>query len=299
MHNALNRAIQRFRNLPLQAKGLVVVAIPLAGLILVLFSFYMVQRADQTAGQALMRAFEVRAETQALHTQIQECESSVMGYLLTGDPSWLVTYRENRRELPEMVSVLERMVEGNPAEVARAQKIKSLIMRRRDVLDSLLSRLPPLSGWHPALAESSSAVEQIDAELHGMQQEENRLLEQRRAHARAVTMSGYYVVAGGLLIVPAAAIVAMLLFASAIARRLTGGADPAFAHGRTIDHADDRGAALAQRDQRSEQRPSGDEHDVHADEVPQMDGSALPDANEPYPQRPAGGGCDRGRPGRG
>lgn len=220
MQNALSRTIQHFRDLPLQAKGLVVVAIPLAGLMLVLFSFYMVQRENQAAEQALMHAFEVRDQIQAVHADIQECESTVMGYLLTGDPSWLVQYRENRRQLPEILTALERMVEGNPAEIAHAQRIKALIMQRRDVLESLLARVPPLSGWHPALAESSAAVERIDAELRGMEEEEDRLLEQRRDHAREVTKSGYYVIAAGLLVVPAAAIAAMLLFASAIARRI-------------------------------------------------------------------------------
>ncbi len=220
MRNALSSAIQHFRNLPLQAKGLVVVAIPLAGLLLVLLSFYMVQRENQAAEQALMHAFELRTGSQALHTAIQECETSVMGYLLTGDPSWLVTYKENRRELPDLLAALESMVDGNPAEVAHVQTVKALILKRRDVLDSMLARVPPLSGWRPELAESSAAVERIDGELRAMQQEENRLLEQRRDHAREVTVSGYYVIAAGLLVVPAAAIAAMLLFASAIARRI-------------------------------------------------------------------------------
>ncbi len=220
MRNALSRAIQGFRDLPLQTKGLAVVSIPLAGLMLVVFAFYMAQRENQSAERAVTHSLEVRGQIQEVHSRVQECESSVMGYLLTGDPAWLVSYREDRRKLPEILARLEEMVRNNPAELARARSIGALVMRRREELESLLTRIPPLSGWHPALAESSASVERIDRELQEMQQQEDRQLEQHWADARRATRSGFYIIAGGALLIPAAAIAAMFLFAAAIARRV-------------------------------------------------------------------------------
>ncbi len=220
MWHALFRAIDRLRDLPLLAKGLAVVAIPLTGLMLVVFAFYMVQREGQAAEHWVTHSLEVRAEIEQVYSRSQECETAVMGYLLTGDPGWLVPFREDRRELPEVLSSLERMVQDNPSQLARVRKIKDLAVKRGEALESLLAQVPPLSGWHPALAESSASVDRIDRELKELLQEEDRLLEQRWAQARKVIRHDYYVIAGGALIVPVAAVAAMFLFAAAIARRV-------------------------------------------------------------------------------
>jgi PAS domain S-box-containing protein len=220
MRDAFFRAIGRFRDLPLQTKGLAVVAIPLAGLMLVVFAFYMALRDNEAAERAVTHSLEVRAQIEEVHSRVQECETAVMGYLLTGDPAWLVPYRENRGLLPGVFAALEGMVRDNPSELARVQHITGLVMKRTDFLDSLLAQTPPLTGWHPALSESSASVEKINLELGKLKQDEDRILEQRWAHAREVNRHGYYVIAGGALIVPAAAIAAMFLFAAAIARRV-------------------------------------------------------------------------------
>lgn len=220
MRNVLSRVIERFRDLPLQAKGLAVIAIPLAGLLLLVFAFYMAQRESQAAEDAVLHLLEVRAAIREVQTLSHECESAVMGYLLTGEPSWLVPLRENLEKLPHILASLEREIQDSPAGLERVGRIRDLVTQRSEIITSLLAEIPPLTGWHPALAESSAALDQIDLELEELRREEDRILEQRQARARQVGRYTQYVIAGGVLIVPAAAIAAMFLFAAAITRRI-------------------------------------------------------------------------------
>ncbi|HOK47613.1 MAG TPA: ATP-binding protein, partial [Bryobacteraceae bacterium] len=128
--------------------------------------------------------------------------------------------RENLEKLPQTLASLERKIQDNPAGLDRVRRIKDLVKQRSEIITSLLSEIPPLTGWHPALAESSAALDQIDLELAELEREEDRLLEHRHARARQVNRYTQYVIAGGVLIVPAAAIAAMFLFAAAITRRI-------------------------------------------------------------------------------
>jgi len=75
-------------------------------------------------------------------------------------------------------------------------------------------------GLHPPLVESRRRLDSIRRLLAETQAEEDRLLEQRRAHANAVWMRGYAVIAAGILFAPLGAVAAILLFTSAVARRV-------------------------------------------------------------------------------
>ncbi|MGE5570026.1 MAG: ATP-binding protein, partial [Rhodospirillales bacterium] len=195
-------------------------AIPLAGLMLVVFAFYIAERESQAADEAVTHLLEVRAGIREVQTLSQGCESAVMGYLLSGEPSWLVPLRENLEKLPQVLASLEQAIQDNPTGLERMRRVKSLVMRRTEIITSLLTEVPPLTGWHPALAESSAALNQINLELEELEREEDSILAQRQARVREVARRTQYVIAGGLLIVPAAAIAAMFLFAAGITRRI-------------------------------------------------------------------------------
>ncbi len=217
------RVIRRMHGLPLYIKGLIVVAIPLAGLLAVSVAFYFVQRENQSAETWVSHTLEVRSEIQMVHTRLEEAESGMLGYLITRDESWLEPFREAQKSIPGTLGRLESMLADNPARLARARSLDHLVTEYLKDLSSLPQRVPQVMGPaapHPAIAEGRYSLEAVHQELDRMRAEEDRLLDQRRAHAKRVWDQGYAVIAAGILFVPAAAILAMLLFVAAISQRV-------------------------------------------------------------------------------
>ena len=217
--NAPRRAIQSFRDLPLQVKGLVVVAIPLVWVLALAAAFYFVQRENQVAENWVTHALEVRADLQAVHTRVEEAETGVLGYTVTRDPEWLAPFQAVQRGLPALLDRLEASVGDNPAQLARVRQVEKLIAERLGTLERLPSRAAA-GNMHAVLAESQDTLDAVRRLLRDALAEENRLLAQRRARAQTVWNRGYGVIAAGVLLAPVGAILAILLFTSAVARRI-------------------------------------------------------------------------------
>ena len=214
------RTARRFRDLPLYAKGLAVIAIPLAGLVAAILASYFVQRANQDAMQWLTHTLEVRSQIQTVRNRLQEAETSVLGYLLTRQKDRLTPYEHARQQLPAVLDRLESMTRDNSAQLGRVQMIEALIHQQFGAWDTLPGQVPPGTGVHPLPDASSQRLDSIRRLLADTQTQEDRLLEQRRANANAAWARGYWVIAAGILFVPLGAIAAVLLFTAAISRRI-------------------------------------------------------------------------------
>ncbi len=215
------RSIRPISDMPLKFKGLIVVAIPLAGLIAAVLAFYLVQNENKRAEQWVTHTLEVRNEIQMVHTRLDEAETGMLGYVITRNPAWLGRFRGAQQQLPKILDRLDAMVADNPGQHARVRRIRGLVIDRLKALESTPARVPPeAAGSHPALADNRIALDQIHTELDQMRATEDQLLADRRSHARAVWSKNYAVTAAGALFVPVAAIIAMLLFARAVTRRV-------------------------------------------------------------------------------
>src|SRR5215207_778439 len=111
-------------DLPLRAKGLVVVAIPLLALLLATVLFGVALAQDRRAQDAVLHSVEV--ERQIAHVRIQ-VQAGVTGYVLTGERRYLTSYETARRELPEAVGQLGGLVSDNPGQVDRVERVRALI----------------------------------------------------------------------------------------------------------------------------------------------------------------------------
>ena len=214
---APRRAAWRLRNLPLYAKGLAVVALPLAWLLVVAGAFYLVQRDTQSAGNWVRHTQEVRSEIQLVHTRVEEAQTGALGYRLTHDSAWLAPYQRAQQALPAILDGLESMVRDNQEQVARVRQIRTLVTEQ-------LEDLHPLTAGGPAapraLAESGKTLAAARQILNQTMKQEDDLLAERRAAARASQAKAYVVIVAGVLLAPLCGVLAMLLFTSAVARRI-------------------------------------------------------------------------------
>ena len=95
-------------DLPLGAKGLVVIAVPLLSLVAAtLFSYFATR--ERTGKEAFVASYlqRVHADVQRVLFLVQDAETGVRSYLLTEEPPFLRRYRVAGRELPQILDALE------------------------------------------------------------------------------------------------------------------------------------------------------------------------------------------------
>jgi PAS domain S-box-containing protein len=206
-------------DLPLRAKGLVVVAIPLLALLLAALLFGVALEQDRQAQRAVLRTVEVERQVTQLRILVQ---AGVTGYVLTGEERYLTSYEAARRELPESVARLGTLVGDNPGQVDRLQRVSGLADQRAEILASLVANVranqPPQSRL-ALLDRNKETADTLVAQLQAMQDEEQRLLADRQAHARQTRTLALGAIGLSVLLGLAGGIAAMLLFTSGVTRR--------------------------------------------------------------------------------
>ena len=96
-------------DLPLRAKGLVVVAVPLLAMLLATVLFGVALAQDRRAQGAVLHTVEVERQIAQVRILVH---AGVTGYVLTGERRYLTPYEQARRELPQAVVQLGQFVSG-------------------------------------------------------------------------------------------------------------------------------------------------------------------------------------------
>lgn len=129
-HQATNRLRIAWGNLPLQSKGITVIAIPFAALLAGLVCFYLVGQSENRQEQWVRHTLEVRSELHQLLIHVVDAESGMRGYVLTRHNEFLDSYDAGRKALPESVSRISDLIQDNPVQVANFRKLRLLIIAR-------------------------------------------------------------------------------------------------------------------------------------------------------------------------
>ncbi len=186
------RLAAAFGNLSLTAKGVSVVAIPVAALLVAMTVFYLLQQQTRQAQEWVEHTFRVRAELESAMQLLARAETA------SG-------YQEAVRELPPHMAELQRLTTGNPSHARR------------------LAGLQPRIARAMADGEAADRVEEVGpllSELENLRAEEDRLLAERaerEQQAQRKFEAAFF--AGGVMGLMGG-VIAALLFASGIVRRV-------------------------------------------------------------------------------
>jgi len=208
-------------SLPLRAKGLVVIAIPLGALLVTTLLTHLINRQHTAAERWVSHTHEVRLEVQEVFTLVEEAASGVRGYLLTGAPSFLAPYELARRGLPASLDGLAVLVRDNPDQLARARRVRRLAREQLAALEALrvtASERPP-EALRGRLVASKAQLDALRRTLRAMTAEEERLLEARTAWLRRAERWQRLALLASVLLGIGGGLVAVLLFTAGIARR--------------------------------------------------------------------------------
>ena len=230
----------------LAANRLILLAAIPVFLILAVFTFLTAQfAADQREDQAWVRhTYQVMEAQRRLQDDVQTAETALRGFLLSRDPLFSQGYKSYVARIPGDLAAYRDLTTDNPAQQARAARMKKLLADRIAGLEAATANTaPPAIRTDQAMAGLTRGRLQmaaIRAETNAGLQEEARLLaarevdraeSERRMVASAV---GAGVLVLGILLIAAALLVRnnVTLAAAEMAR-----ANEAAILQATLDHA--------------------------------------------------------------
>ena len=188
--------------------------------------------------------YEVELAIDRTRIAIEQSETTRRGFLLTGDPIYLDTYRSTMADLPTLITRIATLTRDNPLQQGNLAKLRALtddLARQRERTIAAAQRGDRAAALALFVSETSAPRMRAVRTLAGaMAGEEQRLLAIRNAEQRASVRVFYttLAIAGLLLVLVAAVTLATVL-------RYTR--DLATSRDRVRDFADTLEAQVAER----------------------------------------------------
>ena len=168
-----------------------------AGFILLLLSYILTWYANEEV--IIQSRWVIRSNTlinhlESLLSYVKDAETGVRGYVISKDKNFLEPYNSSRPQVDSTFSLLKEETKENTSQQILLYKVKELIDKRYDILDSVLLRLdansfviPRLNGRH----EGKEIMDSIRLEVGIMKVEEQKVFSNRnkKLHAQYVTMN--------------------------------------------------------------------------------------------------------------
>lgn len=209
-------------NLSLREKGVAVVSLPLTALLVAAALSYTAGRQQQGAVSLARHTQAVQTELQTIFTEVSEATTGLRGFLLTDEQSFLRPYERAVRALPGLVTDLETLTLGDPAQAARATEIGHRVRRHVQQL-AFLRRYGPV--FTPATLERSLVAHKRELDalrglLEAMLGAEAALLAEHEAQLERLQARGRGAVVLNLLLGLFGTLVAMQLFVRGVVYRV-------------------------------------------------------------------------------
>ena len=224
MRSVLTKVRLFSSNLPLRHKGLVVVITPVIGLLVSTGMLWYAQGEENTAQGWVKHTLQVQEGIQTIVRTALDAESSVRGYVISGDDEWLVPYHKAHQGLPNLLTGLQELVQDNAVQSVRARSIRSLADGMLGHLDAILPFLPGNktlpSDFLQWQKENKRVLDGVRHELDVMLAEEGVLLNTRTAHRDAARQTFNAAVGISILLGLLWVVLATRLFTSEIAERI-------------------------------------------------------------------------------
>jgi PAS domain S-box-containing protein len=228
--------VERWSRASLRAKGVAVLAVPLAALFAALVSVYSVEGDVGAADQMVVHTYDMRAELVRLHSSLMNAETAAGGHLATGQSRFLSVFETERVASEHSVDRLAALVAARPAGDAGGHSeiadIRRLAAEELGILSQLvhsqlvhsqLVHLPAgaLESATLALLERGKAVMgQVQARLSLLGDYQERLLAQARFHRDMARRRLFRTAMLCGILGPLGALFVHLLLAGRLARRL-------------------------------------------------------------------------------
>ncbi len=235
-HDGGNRGIlARWSRVSLRARGVAALAVPMAALFVALFSIYLVENEASLADQIVVNAYETRAELLQFQIDLLDADSSMSGFLATGDAHFVSSYQKARASLGTTLERLSTMVGDDPPSVATVGQLKRVAGEATSTLEQL--RVVDAASRDPLLRRGSTLMAEARDRLEILRQAQDLRLFRASYNRDVARKRLFRVMVFCGIIGPLGALFVHLLLAGRLVRRIRAVGENArrLAHGLPLD----------------------------------------------------------------
>ena len=249
----------RWTDRPLRSKSLVIIALPLAVLLISLVLVYVTERQTSRVEDDVRRALRVQGDVQAVHSLLAEAAASVRGYLLIQRSDFLPSYRSAVERIDSTLRRLDTDIR-DPQMRSSLERLRPLIVIKLEGLEQLmaLASSADRAAMTRILVDNKHVLDELRQEIQQMLDREQTLLDERNAEASAVRSRMLLATGLAAMFGVLGALFAVVLLSTGIvqrvqqvernARRLALG-QPLIPHGAAADEIGQLAASLEEAGQ--------------------------------------------------
>lgn len=220
----LGYLIRKLPQLKIAYKGLVLTSIPLVFVLAFVILVSLVKRENARAQERSLHSKEVMAQAEFLLKILLDAETGMRGYVITDNPNFTEPYDRATREMPEAIRKLQELVNDNPAQAARSNKLKAKASEKMDHMTRVVG-LMRAGAKQPAAEMVKSGVgkqtmDEFRQETDEFLREENQLDATRREAIEKSWQRFDWLLTAGASADILLAFAALLLFSRGISSRL-------------------------------------------------------------------------------
>ncbi len=223
------RALRIWNRLPIRAQGGITVFIPIIA-VLISFGFAIYGNQSRAAIQEdIQRKFKAVRQYNDLLTFVIDAKRSERGFVITQRSEYLEPYKKAVDQIPETIAQLNELIEAEPGEKPRAErieglaKIQEMINRELDYSkeSQKIIRADAENEWlNLQLQNEKSLIDEIRAAIGAMLDKEETLLSERIEEINSIRKRDYIVIFVVLLVGVIVRVVSFYLFDRGIVRRV-------------------------------------------------------------------------------
>jgi len=174
-HNGARHVLRRWWHVSLRAKGVVVLAAPMAALFAVLIAIRTFEGDAQEAEQHIDHAYALQAQATQLHSSLLDSEQAIDNYLVTGQERFLTGWQDARSRAQRSLESLSGLIAPDSQAAAAFAEVRRFTETHFALLEDLRRRR------EPALpAREKAAMTSAQAQIAAISDQEEKVFREAR-----------------------------------------------------------------------------------------------------------------------
>ena len=208
---------------PVRAKGMIVVAVPLAALLAVTSASLVLQHNERQVRHTALIASAVSSSGLQVLADALDAETGVRGYAATGDSLFLQPYYHARAHIAGDLAALRAaaIAEGDISAERTVSATTTRKMSEMAALKSAIGAGTPVSSLKPAMEQGKRTMDKLRGQVAGLIRGPSAVLAAGRSNITRMESAIDMVSIAGLALGILAGMAGAMLFASGISRRVT------------------------------------------------------------------------------
>lgn len=210
-------------NLGLKGKGLLVVALPLAALLLVVLPYVLLDAARVRGNDRIRHALVVQGELNRILALLLDAEAGLQAFALTGQEEFLRPYGAAATGVPEGLTALHQVAQVAPEHrelVPRIEKLARAGLESLAALRAAYQGAGAVGGFAPIRTSARTVLAALQQEINAKERAEREQLAQGLARMERVRVLVQATTVSGAVLGLMGGMAAVSLFMNGITRRV-------------------------------------------------------------------------------